>query len=197
MLARIWRKIYNRACDLRNRKIRIMMVRGYRNPDGTLRKNTRISNTVFIDHPEGLSLGDHVFIGHYNFIEASQGVFIGEGCQVTNFISLTTHSSHNSIRVYGRRYIETKEHKGYVRGKIRIGKYSFIGPHSLIMPNTNIGKGSIVAAYSNVAGDFPDFSIIRGNPAKVIGDTRSIDENLLRDYPDLQGSYDAWSIDDS
>ena len=69
----------------------------------------------------------------------------------------------------------------------------FIGPHVTIMPDTHIGKGCIVSAYSYVKGDFPDFSIIAGNPAKVIGDTRTIDESFLKENPSLKSNYDAWA----
>jgi acetyltransferase-like isoleucine patch superfamily enzyme len=161
------------------------------NNNGQLIRNTRISNTTFIDHPESLELGVNVYIGHHNFIEASQGIIIHEGCQLTSFITMTSHSSHLSLRIYGANYAGA-EMKGYVKGKIEIGRYSFIGPHVTIMPDTHIGKGCIVSAYSYVKGEFPDFSIISGNPAKIIGDTRTLDEPLLKEHPSLKTNYDEW-----
>lgn len=161
------------------------------NNNGQLIRNTRISNTTFIDHPESLELGVNVYIGHHNFIEASQGIIIHEGCQLTSFITITSHSSHLSLRIYGANYAGA-DMKGYVKGKIEIGRYSFIGPHVTIMPDTRIGKGCIVSAYSYVKGEFPDFSIISGNPAKIIGDTRTLDEPLLKEHPSLKSNYDAW-----
>ncbi len=161
------------------------------NNNGQLIRNTRISNTTFIDHPESLELGVNVYIGHHNFIEASQGIIIHEGCQLTSFITMTSHSSHLSLRIYGANYAGA-DMKGYVKGKIEIGRYSFIGPHVTIMPDTHIGKGCIVSAYSYVKGEFPDFSIISGNPAKIIGDTRTLDEPLLKEHPSLKTKYDAW-----
>ena len=157
---------------------------------------TRISNTTFIDHPESLELGENVYIGHHNFIEASQGITIQEGCQLTSFITMTSHSSHLTLRIYGKQY-GGNEMKGYIKGKIEIGKYTFIGPHSTIMPDTKIGKGCIVSAYSYVKGEFPDFSIIAGNPAKVIGDTRALDEPTLLANPSLQANYNEWASIDS
>lgn len=170
------------------------MIWGYKNPNGPYRKNTRISNSTFIDHPEKLSIGDHVFIGHYNYIEASYKVIVEEGCQITNFISITSHSSHIAIRLYGQHYIDHHNHIGYVTGPVRIGKYSFIGPHSIIMPNTSIGKGSIVSAFSYVKGTFPDFSIIQGNPAKIAGDTRELDAKYLSETPEIKKFYDQWAL---
>lgn len=170
------------------------MIGGYKRYDGIYLKNTRISNTTFIDNLENLEIEDNVFIGHYNYIEASNRITIKEGCQITNFISITSHSSHISIRLYGKRYGSFQNHKGYEKGSVFIGKYSFIGPHSIIMPNTTIGKGSIVGAYSYVQGDFPDFSIIKGNPAKVVGDTRHLDSKYLTENPELKDFYNEWAM---
>ena len=155
-------------------------------------EHTRISNTTFIDHPQNLVLGKNVFIGHYNFIEASNGITIEEGCQLTTFINMTSHSSHMAIRIYGKNYHQPN-HEVYERGAIQIGKYTFIGPHSTIMPKTKIGKGSLITAYSYLKGDYPDFAIISGNPAKVIGDTRNLDERQLRQHPELRAFYDEWA----
>ena len=161
--------------------------------NGKYLKDTRISNSTVIENEHNLVLGENVFIGHFNFIEASNKVTIEEGCQITNFISILSHSSHNAIRIYGNRYRYEKDLKTYVKGEILIGKYSFIGPHALIMPSTKIGNGSIVQAYSYVKGTFPDFSIIGGNPARIVGDTRKFDERLLRQYPELTKFYEEWA----
>ncbi|MBC8487846.1 MAG: acyltransferase [Bacteroidetes bacterium] len=169
------------------------MIWGYKRYDGIYLKNTRISNTTFIDNPDKLKIEDHVFIGHFNYIEASNGISIKEGCQITNFISITSHSSHFSIRLYGKHYVDFESHKGYIKGSVIIGKYTFVGPHCVIMPDTIIGKGSIVVAYSNVQGRFPDFSIIKGNPAKVVGDTRNLDSKYLKQNPELKDFYNEWA----
>lgn len=169
------------------------MIMGYKNADGVYCPLTRISNTCSIINRETLNIGDNVFIGHYNFIEASHNIIIGEGCQITNFVTISSHSSHNSIRLYGREYIGQSKYIGYLKGSIVIGKYTFIGPHTTIMPNTIIGKGSIVKAYSLVKGEFPDFAIIAGNPATIIGDTRDIDNKYLKQENNLQGYYNEWA----
>ncbi len=168
------------------------MVSGFKRADGVKVDKVRISNSTFIDYKENLVIHDNVFIGHYNFIEASNGITIEEGCQITNFITITSHSSHNSIRLYGKHYAGT-EMKGYIKGKVHIGKYTFIGPHVTIMPNTNIGKGCIVASHSFVKGEFPDFSIIAGNPATVVGSTKDRDEQYFDENPELKSHYDEWA----
>jgi acetyltransferase-like isoleucine patch superfamily enzyme len=165
----------------------------YKRHDGTVLRKTRISNTALIGDPEKLDIEDNVFVFHYTIIDASNGVTIKEGCQVGAWVGIFSHSSHISIRLYGKHYGEVNPMKGYVKGPVYIGEYTFIGPHSIIMPGTRIGKGSIVSAYSYVEGEFPDFAIISGNPAKVVGDTRKIDKRYLDNDPQLRAYYAEWS----
>jgi len=166
-----------------------LVVYGYKNKDGRFLKDTRISTSTVIIAPENLTIEDNVFIGHFNFIEASNSITIEEGVQITNYVSVTSHSSHIAIRLYGKEYRKVADKIGYVKGSIHIGSYTFIGPHSLILPNTKIGKGCIISAYSKVSGTFPDFSVIAGNPAKVVGSTQKIDASFLEKYPELHKSY--------
>ncbi|MFN5985000.1 MAG: acyltransferase [Fluviicola sp.] len=168
------------------------MINNYVGREGKPIKSTSISTATFIDYPQNLILGEKVFIGHFNFIEASNTIEIAEGCQITTYVSITTQSSHNSIRMYGKHYAGA-DMKAYVKGPIKIGAFTFIGPHSTLLPNTTIGKGCIISAYSYVKGNFPDFSIISGNPAVIVGDTRTKDNEFLNQNPELQTYYNEWA----
>lgn len=178
--------------------IRPVMLGGYRNHAGEYLKNVRIGSTSCLVQQEKLKLGDHVYIGHYNFLDASNHLWIAEGCQVTSFVSILTHSSHIAIRLYGRAYVQVPADQkiAYQRGGVEIGAYTFIGPHVVIMPGTKIGKGCIVSAFSYVDGEFPDFSVIAGQPAKVIKDTRQLDAPFLEQHPELKNHYRNWSEQD-
>lgn len=181
-------RIIQRILPIRNPR----MVHKIRNHRNQLIVGTRISSHSFIDYPETLTIGERVYIGHFNVIEASHGITIEEGVQITTHCVITSHSSHQSIRLYGENYAGN-EMIGYVKGPIHIGKYSFIGPHSTIMPGTTIGMGCLVQGYSYVKGDFPDFSIIGGNPAIILGDTRTLDEPYLNAHPEIKSNYEAWT----
>jgi acetyltransferase-like isoleucine patch superfamily enzyme len=170
------------------------MVVGFRRSDGVYLPFTRLSTSVEIISPQNLAISDNVFVWHHSILECSNGVTIGEGCQIGAYVLIASHSSHYAIRLYGAHYIEHNgRHKGYITGAVKIGNYTFVGPHSVIMPGTSIGKGSIVSAYSLVKGEFPDFAILAGNPAKVVGDTRELDAKMLARYPELQAYYDEWA----
>ncbi len=161
---------------------------------GRLLPNTRISPSTCIEHEERLQLGDHVFIGAFNFIEASGGVTLEEGVQITSHVAIVTHSSHRSMRLLGRDYVAWQgERPGWVAGAVHVGAYSFIGPQVVIEPGSRLGRGTLVRAGSIVRGEFPDFAVLDGRPAVVVGDTRQADEALLQRHPELRARREAWA----
>lgn len=55
-----------------------------------------------------------------------------------------------------------------VTGRSTVGKYSFIGAGSVVIPDRIIGSNAIVGAGSCVISDLPDNTVSVGSPAKVI-----------------------------
>lgn len=188
--------LFDRIYQVLFRRFRPQMLRVKRDNSGRPLLHTRVSNTTHLDHPHRLKLGNHVFIGHFSFVDASHGVTIGEGVQITNYVSVLSHSSHLAIRVNGAAYAGQQDPLGYVTGPVEIGAYTFIGPHTVVMPQVRIGKGVLVSAYSYVKSDVPDFAIVAGNPASVVGDTRELDAALLDAHPELRIHYEKWANHD-
>lgn len=58
-------------------------------------------------------------------------------------------------------------------GSIELHDNSFIGAYSILMPNTSVGKNSVVAAGSLVTKHIPDNEVWGGVPAKFICATDS------------------------
>ena len=161
---------------------------------GALLAGTRISPSTCIEHEDRLVLDDDVFIGHFNFIEASAGVRIGRGSQITNYVSIVSHSTHRAVRVAAALSgSDSPASDGaVVRQPIEIGQRCFIGPHSTIEAGTVLGHGTLVASHSRVRGRFPDFAVLAGSPATVVGDTRKPDRAWLAAHPQLKDGYEAW-----
>ena len=60
--------------------------------------------------------------------------------------------------------------QGYSEMKpVTIADDVWIGARVLLLPGTNIGRGSIIGAGSVVKGEIPEFAIVGGNPAVVTG----------------------------
>ena len=87
----------------------------------------------------------------------------------------------------------TVEDLGYRKiGKIEVGNNVFFGAKSLVLMNTKIGNNVIVAAGSVVTKSTEPYSIIGGNPAKLIKKRFSEDiiENLMNiDYNILTADF--------
>lgn len=169
------------------------MLYGWRQHRGAWLAHTRISSATRIESPERLFIADHVYVGPFNLLDASGDLHLGEGVQVTTHCALLTHSSHQAVRLAGRSYWGQTNPPGFVRRATHVGAYSFIGPHSVVMPGSRIGRGVIVKAFSYVDGEVPDFAVVGGQPAVVVGDTRELDQNWLDGHADERASYDAWA----
>lgn len=127
-------------------------------------ENFKIGSQAFIYNPNGLKVGNHVYIGFNTYlgqgeIELDDEVIIG------NFVSITA-SNHllkdNSFR-FG----------GFSTNSIKIGYGTWIGAHSCITAGVSIGKSSLVGAGAVVTKSFEEGSIIVGVPAKRVGDISS------------------------
>lgn len=53
-------------------------------------------------------------------------------------------------------------------GNIHVGKGTFIGANATILPNLIIGKWCVIGAGAVVTKDIPDYSMVVGNPGKII-----------------------------
>jgi len=102
-------------------------------------------------HHKKLKLGKYVDIGAFTYINAKNGVEMGENVQI---------GSHCSI--YSISTIDNKE------GKVVIKKNAKIGSHSVVMPGVTVGENSIIGAFSFVNKDIPDNVVAFGTPAKVV-----------------------------
>ena len=52
--------------------------------------------------------------------------------------------------------------------RVRIGKGSFIGAHSVILPGVDIGRGCVIGAGSVVTRSVPDYCLVSGAPARIV-----------------------------
>lgn len=104
-----------------------------------------------VQNPQGLKLGKETDIGAFTYINALNGVKIG------NKVEIGSHCSIYSV--------STIDHKS---GQVVLGDGCMIGSHSTVMPGVTVGKNSIIGAHSFVNRDIPANSIAFGVPARVI-----------------------------
>ena len=169
------------------------MVWGYRDADGAWRPRTRIGDTTLVYRPENVHIADNVFVWHYTILDGTGGLHIGEGTQIGAWVGIFTHSSHVAIRLLGDHYqeVEECEKPAFSVLSTKIGRYVFIGAGAKIMPGVSIGDGALVSAGTIVSKDVAPFSIVAGNPGKIVGDVRKMDAAHLND-PKIAAWYREW-----
>lgn len=173
------------------------MVYGFRDPaTGRFHKWTRISSNVVIMNRRRLSMGDNVWVWHHSILDATEGLTIEEGAQIGAWVGLFTHGSESSIRLLGRQFVHipNSERRGYTRGPVRIGAYTFVGAGSVVLPGVTVGKGCLLGSGALVTHDVPDYSIVVGAPAKVRGSTIDMDARAFRSYDFADTYYDAEAL---
>jgi len=162
----------------------------------SFRKYTRMSSTVTIMNERDLFVGDYVWVWHYSILDATEGLVLEEGCQIGAWVGIFTHGSENSIRLLGRHfvYIPNTERRGYTRGSVKIGAYSFIAAGSVVLPGVTIGKGCLIGTGTLVTKDIPDYSIVVGRPGQVKGSTIELDKKHFQDYDFSDTYYDPQAL---
>ncbi len=91
---------------------------------------------------------------------------------ICNIIDTNSHELDHQARIesYKRMLIEghPKQRPDVISAPIVIEDYAWISFNVSILKGVKIGEGAIVAAGSVVTKDVPDWTIVGGNPAKVI-----------------------------
>lgn len=105
---------------------------------------------------EDVALAQNVHITCGNRVVIKKGSCIGAGVCITDIMHSYGDHSANVLK-QPNRYKDTI-----------IGENCFIGYGAVLDAGTELGKGCIVGANSYVKGVFPDYSVIAGNPAKVV-----------------------------
>lgn len=118
--------------------------------------------------PTGISIGEDTIIGDHAFLDGRDKLVIGSHVDIASFVMIY-NSEHD---------LESEDFKARVE-PVSIGDYVFIGPRAIILPGVKIGKGAVVAAGAVVAKDVPEFTIVGGVPAKVIGERQNRKPNYI------------------
>lgn len=68
-----------------------------------------------------------------------------------------------------------------------VGEFAVIGARAILYPGARVATHCFVTAGAGVKGDFPEYSLITGDPARIGGDVRKlltmVDGRLVAPYP--------------
>jgi len=111
----------------------------------------------------GVQIGEGTMISMGAKIDTQFGkVRIGSHCHITHGCVILAHDG-------GAKQIHRLDNSSpLVIGDVTIEDHVFIGVNSVVLCNLTIGHHSVVAAGSVVRDDVPPYSLVAGNPAKIV-----------------------------
>ncbi len=125
-----------------------------------------ISNRGGLTFSPEIIIGENVSCGSDFHIGAIHKVVIGNNVLLASRIYISDHS-HGEISKE-ELLIAPNKRELFSKGPVVIEDNVWIGEGVAILPNVTIGKNSIIGANAVVTKSFPPFSIIAGNPARLI-----------------------------
>jgi len=120
------------------------------------------------------SIGDNTKVA--KFVEIGDGAKIGCDCKIEAFAFIPPGVTIEDDVFIGPHacftndlYPRAKPARDWKPVKTLVKKGASIGANATIICGVTIGKGAMVGAGSVVTKDVPDYALVAGNPARVIG----------------------------
>ena len=112
-----------------------------------------------------LDIGKSVYIGPNVTINTKCGMRIGDNTMIAHGSTIWDYDGHP---IYNENLEGPSDSYGGESSPIVIEQDVWIGYEVSILKGVHIGQGAIVGAKSCVTNDVPPYSIVAGNPAKII-----------------------------
>lgn len=153
--------------------------------------NVRMAPGVRIPHPElvnlyGCSIEERSQIGP--FVEIQKNVRVGRLCKISSHCFLCEGVTiEDEVFVgHGVMFVNDRYPRAAKRGRLQseqdwavtpilIRKGASLGTNAVILCGVSVGIGAIIGAGAVVTHDVPDYAIVAGVPARIIGNAQEIE----------------------
>ncbi len=120
-----------------------------------------------------LVVGDRSFVGGKSMFSICESLTIGSDVMISWGCTIADHDSH-SLDFRHRaddvvNWLEGRKDWTHVRkAPVVVGNKVWIGFNCSLLRGISVGEGAVIAANSNVTRDVPPWTLVAGNPARVI-----------------------------
>ncbi|MEO1006662.1 MAG: Vat family streptogramin A O-acetyltransferase, partial [Cyanobacteria bacterium J06638_38] len=161
--------------------------------------NIIIGDYTYYDDPEDSENFERNVLYHFPFI--GDQLIIGKFCALSRGVKFIMNGANHKMsgfstypfEIFGDSWkrVAPKANEYPFKGNTVIGNDVWIGYEATIMPGVTIGDGAIIAAKSVVTKEVSPYTIIGGNPAKMI--RQRFDDETIQAL--LEIAWWNWSID--
>jgi len=123
-----------------------------------------------------LAMGDHGYVGPGARIWALHEIRIGDRVFISHGVNLHDSDSHSlSARERHERFLEKMKYGAHQKEEpakaapLIVEDDVWIGFNAIVLKGVRIGRGAVVGAGSVVTKEIPPFTVVVGNPARVVG----------------------------
>jgi acetyltransferase-like isoleucine patch superfamily enzyme len=135
-----------------------------------------LGQLLVLAHGGTIQIGDFCFIGEGSRLWSATSIKIGNRVLVSHGVNIHDHDAH-SLSAHSRHMhaLQILNHghpsslEDVASKPVNIEDDAWIGFNSTILKGVTIGRGAIVAAATVITKDVPEFAIVAGNPARLIG----------------------------
>lgn len=125
-------------------------------------------------HPNQVLVGHHVYgnLNVYSWGGEEEGLIIGNYCSIAKDVRFLLggnhYMNHFSSYPFRRMVLGQVEQEATTKGKIIVEDDVWIGLGATILSGVTLRRGTVVAAGSMVTKSTEPYSVVGGNPAKLI-----------------------------
>lgn len=139
---------------------------------------------VLVFHPETISLGVNVYVGHQTILKGyyknemviGDRTFIGQQCFLHSAGGIVIGKSVGigpGVRVLTSKHAEAGRGVPILDSPVELGQVVIeddadIGIGAILLPGVRVGRGAQIGAGAVVASDVPPYAVAAGVPARVL-----------------------------